>query len=1210
MKTWPLLFLAVSTFAQTGTIVVSGRLTVTGSQGGILVGSALVTNTQALLAYTAPTTSSCTVDVSESSGYVPLVHDVDSTIFGSGANSDTRAGSLTSGMSRQFVIGKRVAERGTNSRWYSRALKINTLHYYRITCGVAVATGTFTTANLPLGNTYTEVLPTDPLAASRTYSSTVGFYGHPEFTKWDKSDPTARSETIADPNTGIGLKRVFLPQDQPVTFAPAGDRAFNAASGSAWTNPTNVLADDGSAATYSGTGSDFLFVSDSTFPAVGLDSLDRPTDYLYLGIKAWCSVGACVSADATIQVCLTIDGTTCWPSNATAKFQELALGTSTSPSLAQVGSTVPILDSWTPAGYDPLTRVDLKTSGALGWLIRKKTGSTDQINIQYARYTYGTSLLPDWPASGSAGLCSSTLTQNSVTGGLGYTCVFKSSGNDMTYWIDHATQDANYLGFFSTGSLAGSDGWGNGNCTGTRTLSGTTPTANESVYCSTSDNSGKPIILSCAVSSTHQPGNLSVSCTNMTIGTAGKDFWSLLTAFAASDTPTYSSTMFPACAINGKQGTKLVMTCSMTGNQDQLAWRVVFDPALVSNATGCVGSPNPGCVIASQPSWAVAPARWCVNHTSFVSGPTDIVWTAGKFFLDFGIAGMGPYTSAITSGSLASATGAIAPGSGLCPAGTLRCDTVTVDGEPCDTSPHGIDPLNCPKNGSYSYLQNAVVGDIFQIDNEWIRLANKAGNSWTFQRGYGFRGASTHGGSTVAAYCSSQDFTHDYTNWSFTWDSAADPHGANAGGTSVLVAWDYDHPTPYPTQTVGGDAYWDTNCTTSPCYAIRKTGALGDPPDTLVAGGPAFAGKQGTSKSFVEVEDHPGWLQESATTAEKQWLFDGRPLQPNQEISDVASLQSGQLYKLVSTTSDGDNLTHVGGAGSPNPTIGEINRKIQPTWAFCGSQPLLDISGPTTGNVIGTTSADSFKYCISRLANECRSGAIQGDVWVNCPNQSVRAGVGTYGCSNQISNPKNDICLSNGGAYLNNIAQVGFGTNDLTGLLGRSMTNGLTRYKLIDGFWSAQSAPDASFMIFRSMWLGGAWPDVLVAKIPPYPATDSVVRTTFVGVDIPVAAVGGATNAIIRWGYAENGAFDAFRCTSRQEICIANANGVQTIPFQYQLSDGSGAETGITGLACSGGCTVTLPGISGRMIYLQKVWRNSSGNATVQTGSVELRIVP
>src|ERR1700730_9133268 len=78
-------------------------------------------NTQATLLYTAPDTTACTVEVSTSPTFIPLVHDLDPAIF-AGSNLDNRPGSISGDVTRTFVVGARDAEQGLNGHWYSRAL--------------------------------------------------------------------------------------------------------------------------------------------------------------------------------------------------------------------------------------------------------------------------------------------------------------------------------------------------------------------------------------------------------------------------------------------------------------------------------------------------------------------------------------------------------------------------------------------------------------------------------------------------------------------------------------------------------------------------------------------------------------------------------------------------------------------------------------------------------------------------------------------------------------------------------------------------------------------------------------------------------------------------------------------------------------------------------------------------------------------------------
>jgi hypothetical protein len=149
-----------------------------------------VTSPQAIIEYTAPDNNPCIVEASESPSYGPLVNDVNPVLF-QGSNSDRRAGSIYSGTHRVFVLGKRAVDTAADNKNYSRALQANTQHYVRVICGATVLTATFTTANIPLGNTHSDV----PLTTIPTISS------------------TDRTQRIIDPLTGALIKRFTLAQD-------------------------------------------------------------------------------------------------------------------------------------------------------------------------------------------------------------------------------------------------------------------------------------------------------------------------------------------------------------------------------------------------------------------------------------------------------------------------------------------------------------------------------------------------------------------------------------------------------------------------------------------------------------------------------------------------------------------------------------------------------------------------------------------------------------------------------------------------------------------------------------------------------------------------------------------------------------------------------------------------------------------------------------
>src|SRR6185312_1309137 len=61
-------------------------------------------------------------------------------------------------------------------------------------------------------------------------------------------------------------------------------------------------------------------------------------------------------------------------------------------------------------------------------------------------------------------------------------------------------------------------------------------------------------------------------------------------------------------------------------------------------------------------------------------------------------------------------------------------------------------------------------------------------------------------------------------------------------------------------------------------------------------------------------------------------------------------------------------------------SLGAMNRKLEPTWAFCGTQPLIDVSSASTGDVLSDTAVDGYKYCIARKGGECRTNSLPGDI--------------------------------------------------------------------------------------------------------------------------------------------------------------------------------------------------------------------------------------
>jgi hypothetical protein len=245
---------------------------------------------EAILRYVAPTPAACSVEVSESASYSPLVNDVNPGLF-VGSNSDFRNGAQ--GRERTFVIGGAgtgidYAPVDTTGKRSSRALQANTLHYYRVTCGVDVISGTFNTSNIAPGDTFpTTTAPIDP--------AHLGDTAWPFF-------PWSGAAGIIDPVTGAYTQQFWrinaeqAAQAGPYSFTYAYDEAGT------WTNKNNVLANDSAVATYTGAGNDPIKVTLNSSP-----NGNGPVTGLTLYVKGYVD-----NVTTTLEACLMIDGATCY----------------------------------------------------------------------------------------------------------------------------------------------------------------------------------------------------------------------------------------------------------------------------------------------------------------------------------------------------------------------------------------------------------------------------------------------------------------------------------------------------------------------------------------------------------------------------------------------------------------------------------------------------------------------------------------------------------------------------------------------------------------------------------------------------------------------------------------------------------------------------------------------------------------------------------
>ncbi len=641
------------------------------------------TSTQAVMHYTAPDTRACRVEVSESPSYRPLVNDLDPGKFAR-ADQDSREGSAQAGAERWFVAGKRTTERGTDGNLYSRALQAATQHFYRITCGNSVQEGTFTTANVPFGLTYSDAIPADP--------------ENPGEVLWPLLDYTDRTKTYVDPQTGVLLRRMTGVRDIHIGGAQiepkdlTGETVdFSPRAGSAWS---------GSGFPYSITGSnsDFLVLlakGGQYWPPYPFDWHSQTYDSDAQGALSWMKVNITASAANTscnraeeckIVVCLSVDRVNCHP---WSEQKEQAIGAK--PRVYTFGDAVyanqggwlkpghrwlnppetadrqgnatcdgtnvvqggPFNIAWstgtpvTIGGREYLvqsvqheSQVTLEsncprgnypyTSTTLAFLVRAKAASSAVITIQKAQIQWEAAPAAFWPAGAFFDVCSMTATPG-AQGRPGYTCLIPDFLG--FYWVDAETGEARLIGR---------------NAATPRTscyqiaapMDPQRPTRfdcydrfNDQVLTveykgDFADHTpgfdlGADTLKACndAGHPSNTPCYVNV---NLTEGTS---FTKLVQQFDS----TYDPKKYPCCwRVGTNQAGQYVLYAYRSDHVNSPMWTMVFDPHVSSNRepgnAGCVsaavGDPTrPGCVIAAMPNWLRGDTRGQPGKGDMVPNP-------------------------------------------------------------------------------------------------------------------------------------------------------------------------------------------------------------------------------------------------------------------------------------------------------------------------------------------------------------------------------------------------------------------------------------------------------------------------------------------------------------------------------------------------------------------------------------------------------------
>lgn len=336
---------------------------------------------------------------------------------------------------------------------------------------------------------------------------------------------------------------------------------------------------------------------------------------------------------------------------------------------------------------------------------------------------------------------------------------------------------------------------------------------------------------------------------------------------------------------------------------------------------------------------------------------------------------------------------------------------------------------------------------------------------------------------------------------------------------------------------------------------------------------------EGVRKIAVGVQSYPSLMQSQGDT---RWLLDINHLNPSGGVGAEVKSAVGTMANPVPVS--GTSQVYRSAPIVEGPL--DLKRFYPVAWA--GAYLLKDMSG--AGSLI--TDNDVWRYCIARVAGECRPDSTPGAAYWNVPQSEQSASCTTNWFTQRYP------CVASIHVRSNAVTQTWVATADPEGWRSRKITMGFNGFGRHYHYSNAISESTGQWAFFVCFHCDGARSEWFAAKLPPWPNPEDLEpgRNRFQKTRFRIGAQEGLTEARIRFGYAENGNPDQFHCSSRQETCVAVGE-----PFSWE-SENAGWQS------CTNGCELTVAALSGRILYYARDRRTATGE--VQHGRLEVMVVP
>jgi len=339
-----------------------------------------------------------------------------------------------------------------------------------------------------------------------------------------------------------------------------------------------------------------------------------------------------------------------------------------------------------------------------------------------------------------------------------------------------------------------------------------------------------------------------------------------------------------------------------------------------------------------------------------------------------------------------------------------------------------------------------------------------------------------------------------------------------------------------------------------------------------------FAGSFNTTTTGYQ-QSHPGGDTWDAPPREQVWALDGRPYGPASGTNYASRLWhhkytlingEASTYRISPPVDDNGKVIFENSASGPKWTA-NFDPKRRMTQAWAGFHLLRNISGPKSR----ISDKTPFTWCRALVAGECVAQSSPGETFVSVPEAQID---GTcYSGDGEVITP----CLTPAGPEMGGYEQFGISEWDPYGKLWRRLTMAFNGPGRTNNFANMHGKSTGDYGFTATVWADGRRSDVMAVKLPPWPVPDGVARNTFLRVKVAVPALANSS-ARVEFGYAEYGAdqdgLPLFCSAERAERCATPVPAGSKEPYVWESEQPSW-------VPCAGGCTVTIPALSGRALY-------------------------